>query len=125
MEKKNNISENIRNIRESLGYSQEETASFLQMTQQAYSLIERQPEKASLTNLRKIASVLQVKVSTLIMEENNETQNISSANHCNIGFHQNISSSDACEMFINRLEKEILELKEVVKKSDFKKLGIK
>ena len=46
-----NISETIRLIRESKGYSQEYMASQLNITQQAYSRLEKQPETITLRYL--------------------------------------------------------------------------
>lgn len=69
MKNKIPVSDNIRIIRENLGYSQEYIASSLDITQQAYSHIEKHPEKATLKRLKEIANILQVNIITLIGEE--------------------------------------------------------
>lgn len=51
------IGENIRFIREQLGYSQEYVATQLGITQQSYSNIEKKPEKATLQRLKDIAAI--------------------------------------------------------------------
>ena len=65
-----NMSETIRLIRESKGYSQEFVASKLYITQQAYSRLEKNPESMTLQRLRDLAKVLNVPLLTLIGEEN-------------------------------------------------------
>lgn len=69
MKRKPTIGENIRIIRESLGFSQDYMASKLNITQQAYSNIEKNPEKITLKRLSDIATTLQVKLVTLLSEE--------------------------------------------------------
>ena len=51
------------------GYSQEYMANMLDISQQTYSLIEKKPEKSNLFRIQKIASLLDVKVSFLLNEE--------------------------------------------------------
>ena len=63
------ISENIRQIRTALGFSQEFVSKKLKMTQQSYSSLEKNPERASLLQLRLIAEVLKVDLVTLLGEE--------------------------------------------------------
>jgi transcriptional regulator with XRE-family HTH domain len=67
--KKISISNNIRLLRESMGYSQDYVAMQLNITQQAYSAIEKKPEKATLQRLKEIASILQVPLVTLLGED--------------------------------------------------------
>ncbi|NCX95737.1 MAG: XRE family transcriptional regulator [Chitinophagia bacterium] len=64
------ISENIRLIREAKGYSQEYVASKLKLTQQAYSVIEKNPENAKLLQLKELAKALDVNLFNLIGEDN-------------------------------------------------------
>lgn len=67
---KTNMSETIRIIRESKGYSQEFMASRLKITQQAYSKMEKQSESMTLNRLKDVAHILNVPFLTLLGEEN-------------------------------------------------------
>ncbi len=67
--KKINIANNIRLLRESMGYSQDYVALQLNITQQAYSAIEKKPEKVTLQRLKEIAVILQVPLITLLGED--------------------------------------------------------
>ena len=58
----------IRVIRESNGLSQGYVASRLDITQQAYSNIEKHPDNASVKRLRQLAEVFSVPVTSLIGE---------------------------------------------------------
>jgi transcriptional regulator with XRE-family HTH domain len=64
----------IRVIRESNGLSQEYVASKLDITQQAYSNIEKHPENASIKRLKQISEVLSVPVTSLIGESESYIQ---------------------------------------------------
>jgi transcriptional regulator with XRE-family HTH domain len=67
---KTNMSETIRLIRESKGYSQEFMASRLHVTQQAYSKMEKQPDTMTLKRLKDLAHILDVPLFSLLGEEN-------------------------------------------------------
>jgi transcriptional regulator with XRE-family HTH domain len=67
---KTNMSETIRLIRESKGYSQEFMASRLHVTQQAYSKMEKQPDTMTLKRLKDLAHILDVPLISLLGEEN-------------------------------------------------------
>jgi transcriptional regulator with XRE-family HTH domain len=69
MKNKKSIADNIRRIRESLGYSQDYVAIRLDISQQAYSTIEKTPEKSTLSRLRQISEILQVPLVTLLGED--------------------------------------------------------
>jgi len=58
----------IRLIRESNGFSQEFVAAKLEITQQAYSNIEKNPENSSIKRLKQISEILSVPVTSLIGE---------------------------------------------------------
>jgi transcriptional regulator with XRE-family HTH domain len=58
----------VRLIRESNGFSQEYVASKLELSQQAYSNIEKNPENASVKRLRQLSEVFSVPVTSLIGE---------------------------------------------------------
>lgn len=112
------ISDNIRFLRENLNYSQEYVASQLEISQQAYSLIEKQPEKTSLKNLKQIAKILNVSVPSLILEDDHYLQQNFNQQNCNIASHQQISSNEAYEKLISRLENEIYYLRNLLEKKD-------
>lgn len=64
----------IRIIRESNGLSQEYVASKLDISQQAYSNIEKNPENASIKRLRQLSHVFSVPVTSLIGESDQYIQ---------------------------------------------------
>jgi transcriptional regulator with XRE-family HTH domain len=64
------VSDNIRVIREAKNYSQEYVATKLNVTQQAYSSMEKNPENMSLKRLRELCKILDVELITLLGEEN-------------------------------------------------------
>jgi transcriptional regulator with XRE-family HTH domain len=66
MEKK--IAEQIKQIRESRGFSQEYMSKKLGITQQAYSVAEKKPEKLTLERLQNIADILNVTIISLLEE---------------------------------------------------------
>ena len=68
------ISNNIRQLRTALGYSQEFVAKKLKMTQQSYSSLENNPERASLQQLKQLAEILKVSLMALLGEENQLNQ---------------------------------------------------
>lgn len=63
------LASNIRLIREARSFSQEYVAVQLNITQQAYSAIEKKPEKATLQRLKEIAAILQVPMISLLGED--------------------------------------------------------
>jgi transcriptional regulator with XRE-family HTH domain len=63
------ISENIRLIRESKGFSQEYVSKKLKVTQQAYSQMEKKPDNMTLARLKNLASILEVSLLSLIGED--------------------------------------------------------
>lgn len=65
----NSLGLHIRLLREAKSYSQEYVAIKLSITQQAYSAIEKNPEKATLQRLKEIAAILQVPLVTLLGED--------------------------------------------------------
>jgi transcriptional regulator with XRE-family HTH domain len=70
-----NISTIIKSMRETKGYSQSYMAKKLNITQQAYSTIEKTPENMSLRKLNDIAELMQVELITLLGIENEYVQN--------------------------------------------------
>ncbi len=109
MKKKATISDTIRLIRESQGFSQDYVAMKLDITQQAYSAIEKNPERATLTRLREIAIILQVPLVTLLGEDEiNLQQNFHQAGGNAATIFKNVSSgADVYEKWIAELKEEI------------------
>jgi transcriptional regulator with XRE-family HTH domain len=120
MKNKISISDNIRILRENLGFSQDYIASQLEITQQAYSGIEKNPEKTSLKRLKDIAAVLQVSVVSLIGEDetfilNNFHQQGGSAIN-NFDYKPSNSERHIYEKLIQEQKEEIVFLRELVRK---------
>lgn len=69
MKRETTISDTIRLLREARGLSQKQLADKLGITQQAYSNLEKKPERATLQRLCEIAKILQVELITLLGEE--------------------------------------------------------
>ena len=64
------LTDNIRLIRVSKGFSQKFIAKKLNITQQAYSLMEKNPDIMTLKRLKDLCEILDVNIVTLIDEEN-------------------------------------------------------
>ena len=67
---KTNIMNIIYLIRTSLGYSQEYVASKLNITQQNYSRLEKNPESFNIKKLIKLAEIFNVDISSLLPSNN-------------------------------------------------------
>lgn len=59
----------IRMLREGIGYSQDYVAKKLNITQQAYSKIEKNPDNATLERLKQLSEVLGVKVNSIVGDD--------------------------------------------------------
>ena len=59
---KQTLSEKIRAIRSTRGFSQEYIAKKLHITQQSYSLCEKMPEKMTLDRIKKVCAILDIKL---------------------------------------------------------------
>lgn len=59
----------IRMLREGIGFSQDYVAKKLNITQQAYSKIEKSPNTATLERLKQPSEVLGVKINSLVGED--------------------------------------------------------
>ena len=70
----NNSINKIKEIRESQGLSQESVAYQLNISQQAYSRIEKNPDSASVKRLRDLSNVFGVSLASLIGEEDTYIQ---------------------------------------------------
>lgn len=120
MKRKLTISDNIRLMREYMGFSQEFIADKLGITQQAYSQIEKNPEKTTLKRLKDIADILQVSLVTLLGED--ETYVLQNFNQSggNAATQMNVTPSnnerEIYDRLISELKEEILFLRELTKK---------
>jgi len=64
----------IRILRETLGYSQEYVASKLNISQQAYSNLEKNPDSLSLKRLKELGKVLNSPIAAVIGEDESYIQ---------------------------------------------------
>ena len=64
------LTDNIRLIRVSKGFSQKFIAKKLNITQQAYSLMEKNPDIMTLKRLKDLCKILDVNIVNLLGEEN-------------------------------------------------------
>jgi transcriptional regulator with XRE-family HTH domain len=121
MKRKLTISDNIRLMREYMGFSQEYIADKLGITQQAYSQIEKNPEKTTLKRLKDIADILQVSLVTLLGEE--ETYILQNFNQSggHAATQMNVTPSnnerEIYDRLISELKEEILFLRELTRKN--------
>ena len=116
MKSKIDISNNMRHLRESQGYSQEYVAMQLNLSQQAYSILEKQPEKATLKRLREIALVLQVPLVTLLGEDEVIIQqNFNQAGGNAATIFKNIQNNqEVNDRLIAQLKEEIIFLRSLI-----------
>ena len=107
------VSENIRLIREARGYSQEYIANKLNVTQQAYSNMEKKPETMTLGRLKELAKVLDVSLMVLIAEElTNMQQNINQQGGLAVTKIDNyINADNALKLYENTIKELREELK--------------
>ena len=117
MKKERNIGDNIRLLREARGFSQKYMAEKLSITQQAYSSLEKKPEKTTLQRLKNIATILQVELITLLGEEDTFILKNFNQSGGNAATQMNITpSSNEHEIYnklINSLKEEIIFLREL------------
>jgi transcriptional regulator with XRE-family HTH domain len=59
----------IRMLREGIGYSQDYVAKKMNITQQAYSKLEKNPNNATLERLRQLSEVLGVSVNSIVGDD--------------------------------------------------------
>ncbi|PWH85765.1 helix-turn-helix domain-containing protein [Brumimicrobium oceani] len=109
------ISEKVKTLRENLGYSQEYMADMLKVSQQTYSLIEKKPEKSNLLRIQKIATILDVKISFLLNEE--DAFNLYSFHQkggSTASYIQNNTHQELNEEIVNQLKEEIKYLRKII-----------
>lgn len=113
------VSDIIRVIRENLGYNQDYVATQLGITQQAYSNIEKNPDKATLGRLKEIAGILRVSLVTLLGEDEVYIQQNFQQQGGNAATQMNISPSanerEVYERMISEMKEEIVFLREIAK----------
>lgn len=115
--KTQSISDNIRSLRERKGYSQEYMSELLDVSQQTYSLIEKRPEKTNLERIEKIASILEVKISFLLNEEDSYVLNsINQRGGYAASTISNHSNEMVYQKVIENLEEEVKFLKTLMQK---------
>lgn len=121
MKRQITISENIRLLREYQGFSQEYVAQKLNITQQAYSHIEKNPENAPLKRLKEIAQILQVSLITLLGEEDTYILQNFNQSGGNAATQMNVGNSsiekEVYDRLVNELKEEIIFLRDLVKKN--------
>lgn len=113
------VSDIIRIIRENLGYNQEYVATQLGISQQAYSNIEKNPEKATLQRLKEVATVLRVNLVTILGEDEVYIQQNFHQQGGNAATQMNVSpptDREVYEKMIDHLKGEIEYLREQTKK---------
>ena len=117
MRTKISIADNIRSIRKALDFSQEFVADQLKISQQAYSAIELDPEKASLERLREIARILQVDLVTLLGEDDVYIQHNFNQQGGNAATQMTIANSDreVYERYIADLKNQVTFLQSLIK----------
>ncbi len=59
----------VRMLREGIGYSQEYVAHKLDISQQAYSKLEKNPDSANLERLKQLSEVLGVSINSIVGDE--------------------------------------------------------
>lgn len=115
-----NLSNQVRLIRESKGYTQEYVAKKLRVTQQAYSQMEKNPESMTLKKLRDLSLIFDVQLVTLLGEDNIYVQQNYQQTGGNAATKMVVQTSkqenDLYERLIEELKNEILFLKELLKK---------
>jgi transcriptional regulator with XRE-family HTH domain len=67
-------SNRIKIMRESQGYSQEYVATKLNLSQQAYSNLEKNPDNVSIKRIKELAEILSVPLTSIIGEEDTYIQ---------------------------------------------------
>jgi transcriptional regulator with XRE-family HTH domain len=118
---KKTISSNIQMLRASKGYSQEYVANMLGLTQQAYSMMEQNPDKIPLKRLHELSTILQVKIVALIGEDDSLSIQNSNRHKSQVGTQSNNKSStisaerELYERYIAELREEIQFLRELLK----------
>lgn len=108
----NKIGNKIRQMRELNGFSQENLAFELGITQPSYARLEKEDERISITRLIHIADILKISVSELIDEE---TQKVSNQNNFENKTTHLVDLLSSEKEHIKTLKEEIKLLKKIIK----------
>lgn len=115
------IGNNLKRIREIKGFSQSEIAAKLFISQRAYSDLENDKTKLDIERLESIAIIFNISSNDLLtFDENKIFQNNALTTTGNSANESNnsdafINEKKSYEKQINRLEEEILFLREIIK----------
>jgi len=118
---KNEALNRIKEIREGQGLSQEAVAYQLNISQQAYSRIEKNPDSASLKRLRDLSSVFGVSLASLVGEEdtyiqqNFQQQGGHASSIVHVHGTMNIVEKEMYEGHVKDLRQQIDTLTEIIK----------
>lgn len=115
-----NLSEKIKSIRVSKGFSQDYMASKLGISQRAYSKIENEETKMDVDKLIGIAQTLEVEVSELLKGEFNQTNNFNNYKSITNAVVNNYAKSqeEFNKEIINLLKEEIISLRTIINQKD-------
>ena len=109
----NNIGNKIRILRESKGYSQENIAQELGISQPSYARLEKQDERISITRLIQIANLLKTTVGELIGEKSQKVVNQQNSEYAS-AYVDSIINAD--KEHIATLKEEIIFLRKLLDK---------
>lgn len=118
---KNDTSNRIKEIREGQGMSQEAVAYQLNISQQAYSRIEKNPDSASLKRLRDLSSVFGVPLNSLVgeddiyIQQNFQQQGGNAASIVHVHGTMNLIEKEMYEGHLKDLRQQIETLTEILK----------
>jgi transcriptional regulator with XRE-family HTH domain len=121
---KNNTINRIKEIRESQGLSQESVAYELNISQQAYSRIEKNPDSASVKRIRDLSNVFGVSLASLIGEEdtyiqqNFQQQGGHASSIVHVHGTMNVVEKEMYDEHIKDLRQQITMLTELLKRNN-------
>jgi transcriptional regulator with XRE-family HTH domain len=115
------VHDKIRLVRQIKGWSQEDVASKLEMSQNGYGSIERGETDVNLSRLEQIAELFGIKLSDLLELNENSVFNLAGTQHNNQHFGtcssehlQSKHEIDKQQLIIEQKDKEIIYLKEII-----------
>lgn len=120
------IVDNIRLIRKSKDLSQEFMAKKLNITQQAYSLMEKNPDMITLKRLKDLCKILEVNLLTLLGEDNvyvkqnynTNSKNAATTTTSNADTNQEI---EVYQLYVSSLKEEIAHYRKIQENLRLKK----
>ncbi len=108
------LSEKIRLLRESKGYTQEYLANQLNISQQAYSQIEKNPHKISIKRLNEVSNVLKIPINELLSTNKIEIFDPKDENNTNKYVLTNLEENRIFDRIISELKEEIIFLRSLI-----------